>query len=381
MKNGMDSKLKNALGKLGEDAELRKLLLSNLLAAERNHDQPAVFRFEVRWPIVQALLAADNHRVQLANGLVFEVKPQSRIEKAFLLSLDSAPDHVWEPQTTKLTSALAMDAENVIVGGAYIGDQALVVAKEALVKGRHTLVHAFEPNPQVCDQLAHHVEINSLPNVKVRRQALWEHSGVELKLKGGPALTSAFADMAASTATEGERDDVEDTFTVTTVAIDDYVKQQGLSRVGLIMLDMEGAEQPALSGANGLLTRNAGDAPHIVFEVYNQDWSTGLGEVPLVKWLISFGYDIFAIRDLQGHFSMAGRDIEIIPLADVYTPDVPHGFNVLATKDKELAEKYNLKVVRNLSPKLLSPLNSYLEYPPKVPSLHLPQDGLGLGMF
>lgn len=381
MNDGMDSKLKDALGQLGEDTELRNLFLDGLLKAEREHDQPAVFRFEVRWPIVQALLSADNHRMELANGLIFEVKPQSRIEKAFLLSLDSVPDHVWEPQTTKLTSALALDAENVIVGGAYIGDQALIVAKEALVKGRNTAVHAFEPNPQVCDQLAHHVEINSLPNVKVRQQALWEHSGVELKLKGGPALTSAFADMAAATATEGEIADVEITFTVTTVAIDDYVQQHGLSRVGLIMLDMEGAEQQALSGANGLLTKNAGAAPHIVFEVYSQDWSAGLGEVPLVKWLLSFGYDIFAIRDLQGHFSMAGRDIEIIPLADVYTPDVPHGFNVLATKDKDLAEKYGLKVARKLSPKLLSPLNSYLEHPPRDPSLHLPQDGLGLGMF
>src|SRR5439155_15822627 len=102
------------------------------------------------------------------------------------------------------------------------------------------------------------------------------------------------------------------------------------------MLDMEGAEQQALSGADGLLKKNVGDAPHIVFEVYNQDWSPGLSEVPLVKWLLSFGYEVFAIRDLQGHLSMAERDIEIIPLQDVYTPDVPHGFNVLATKEKEL---------------------------------------------
>src|SRR5438046_976956 len=115
----MDSKLKDALAKLGEDPELRNLFLTNLVEAERNRDRPAHFRFEVRWPIVQALLAAHNHRVQLANGLIFEVKPQSRIEKAFLLSLDPVPDHVWEPQTTKLTSVLARDAGNVIVGGAY----------------------------------------------------------------------------------------------------------------------------------------------------------------------------------------------------------------------------------------------------------------------
>jgi FkbM family methyltransferase len=279
---------------------------------------------------------------------------------------------------------MAQDHANVIGGGAYIGDQALPVAKSLQVNGRAGFVHAFEPSPRVFAQLTHHVEINELTNVRTEQRALWERSGLDLKLQGGPALTSAFAEMPALTSTPEEMDEVqaeERGFTVPTVAIDDYVKERELTDVGLIMLDMEGAEQQALSGALGLLEKNYPGAPHIIFEVYSQDWGAGLSGVPLVQWLLSLGYDIFAIRDLQGHLSMAGRALEIISLKDIYIPNVPHGFNVLATKDPDLPARYGLMLVKDLSPKLLSDKNTYLQHPPRDPKLHMPLDGLGLGLF
>jgi hypothetical protein len=149
------------------------------------------------------------------------------------------------------------------------------------------------------------------------------------------------------------------------------------------MLDIEGAEHRALTGAQGLLEKKYPEAPHIIFEVasYHTDWSRGLANTVSIHLLLSFGYDIFAIRDLQGHLSMADRALEIIPLDDIYIAEAPHGFNMLATKDKDLATKYSLTIVRKLSPKLLSPRNTYLPYPPKDQSLHLPHDGLGLELF
>jgi FkbM family methyltransferase len=378
------TEIRVALARIGENPELRERIFATLAEAEGRDRSPASFRFEARWPIVEALIGKNTHRVELKNGLIFEVRPQSRIEKALLLSVDRVPDHVWEPQTTRLACTLAQDVSNVVVGGAYIGDQALPVAKSLKENARTAVVHAFEPSPRVYAQLLRHVDINRLPNIRTEHRALWGESAIDLKLQGGPALTSAFAEMPALTSTPEEMDEVqteERGFTVPTVTIDDYMKERKLTDVGLIMIDMEGAEQQALSGASTLLKKTYPGAPHIIFEVYAQDWSGGLEGVSLVQWLLSQGYDIFAIRDLQGHLSMAGRALEIIPLKDAYIPNVPHGFNVLATKDKKLPARYGLTVAKNLSPKLLSDKNPYLEHPPKNPKLHMPVDGLGLGLF
>lgn len=366
-------RLKKSLAAIGEDPKLRRALFDTLAAAERASKDPAKFRHEVRWPILEALLRDTSELVKLRDGLVFEIWPQSRIEKAVLLSLDASPDHIWEPQTTRLACALAKDCTNVVVGGAYIGDQALPVAKVLQSNRREGLLYAFEPHPKVFKQLIRHIEINRLANVKAEKLALWERSGIDLQLQGGASLTSAFPDVTEQA--EGEA------FTVPTVALDEYLHRHHIDDVGLIMLDTEGAEETALAGAKALIGRPGPRAPHIIFEVYSRDWSRGLADVPLIGRLVSLGYEIFAIRDLQGNLSLANRALEIIPLNDAYIANVPHGFNVLATKHDDLAGQYGLTVVKNLSPKLLSDKDTTLPYPPKIPALHLPQDGLGLDLF
>lgn len=372
----MTKETEDTLAEAGKDIDLRNAILAKLAEAERRHQQPAQFRQEVRWPIVKALIGENVHRIKLKDGLIFEVRPQSRIEKALLLSLDETPDHVWEPQTTRLACALAKHCFHVIVGGAYIGDQALPVAKSMEAKGfEKGTVHAFEPIPQIFNQLARHVKINKLRNVKIEQLALWDRSNIDLQIEGEPALASASADM--------EHKNNNNIFKVSTITIDEYCARSKISEVGLIMLDTEGGEERALVGSQSLLKKGPREAPHIIFEVHSNylDWSKGLKNTTLLQFLISFGYNVFGIRDLQGHLSMANRALEIIPLDDIYLADVPHGFNMLATKDKELAAKYELTIVKNLSPKLLSEKDTYLPYPPKDPRLHLPEDCFGLELF
>lgn len=370
----MTNMLEAALEKAGENLELRTAIFAALAEAEKHSQQPAQFRREVRWPIVQALISGNSHLVKLKNGLVFEIWPQSRIEQALLLSLDDLPDHIWEPQTTRLACILAKDCTDVVIGGAYIGDQALPVAKVLQANEKGGCVHAFEPSPQAFGQLVHNIELNELQNVRAQRLALWDQADIEMRFQGAPALVSAFA--------HPEQKD-ETAFKVLTTTIDEYAKEYGIASVGLIMLDTEGAEEQVLSGARNLLEKKYPEAPHVIFEVHSDhvDLSTKLENVSFVQFLASLGYEIFAIRDLHGHLSMEKRAIEIIPLQDVYVANVPHGFNMLATKDNDLASRYGLKVARNVSPKLLSEKNIYLPYPPRNPSLHLPLDGQGLDLF
>jgi len=341
--------LADALALAGRDEQLRELIFEALRAAELRAHDPAAFREQVRWPLILSLLRdVQTHRVVLENGVVFDVTPDSRIEKALLLSSVAHPDHVWEPQTTKLLIALAERASNVIVGGAYIGDQVLLIAKSSAA-----LVHAFEPMRQAFERLLHHLEINGIENVVAQRLGLWIDSGADLRLDGHLALASSVPIDGAATG-YGE--------TAKSISIDDYVRERELSAVELIMLDTEGGEENALAGGRKTIAR---DHPNIVFEVHRNfvDWTNGLEKTSIVTFLTSQGYEVFAIRDFHSNYPMTDYPVEIVPVAQVYLEGPPHGFNVLATKDRDLVNRLGLRIVTNVSPKLL------LE---KDPALHFP---------
>ena len=115
--DGDPARVVAALAELGRSEPARLALFRSLREMEgRAPDRPR-YRDDVRWPLVQAALAkAGAHRVVLRDGLVFEVSLLSRIERALLLSAEEHPDHVWEPQTTRLLLALASGATDVIGG-------------------------------------------------------------------------------------------------------------------------------------------------------------------------------------------------------------------------------------------------------------------------
>jgi FkbM family methyltransferase len=356
------TRLAGALARAGQNDELRRTIFAALRRAEAEADDPANFREQVRWPLILALLGEKGtERVVLENGLIFEVGADSRIEQALLLSTMEHPDHVWEPQTTKLLTALARNASHAIIGGAYIGDHVLPIARVMAEDTPPGQVHAFEPMSHAFNRLLRNVELNQMQNVAANRLGLWDTSDTSLSVEGQLALASS---VALDEEAAGEGDDV-----IKSVTIDDYVKSGGLERVGLIMLDTEGGEERALSGARTLLERAPGEAPNIVFEIHRHfvDWSNGLENTSVVKLLTSRGYTVFAVRDFHLNYPMAGQPIEIIPVDKVYLEGPPHGFNALATKDEGLIGRLGLRLVENVSPKLLLD---------RDPALHHPSGGL-----
>jgi FkbM family methyltransferase len=345
-----DRLLAHALAEAGKHEELRSRFFEALREAESRAETPALFRELVRWPLVLALLQdVKTHRVVLENGLIFEVSPDSRIEKALLLSSVAHPDHIWEPQTTKLLTTLATGAANVIVGGAYIGDQVLLISR-----AMPGVVHAFEPMAHAFDRLLRHLSINKIENVVAHRLALWSSSNVDLRLEGHLALASSLP------VDETRNGDAEIS---KSVSIDDYVRSRQLTSVELIMLDLEGGEEQALLGASATIAR---DSPNVVFEIHRNfvDWTAGLEKTSVVRSLAAHGYDLYAVRDFHNNYPTAGFPIELIPITQVYLDGPPHGFNVLATRDHDLVSRLGLKIVKNVSPKLL------LE---KDPELHFPK--------
>jgi FkbM family methyltransferase len=338
-----------ALAILGRDDATRARIIAALQEYERvpEHRFTSV-RDDVTGPVVDALHASvDIVRKELRNGIVFEFAYRSKIARDFVMSIPEKPDHVWEPQTTKLLIHLSQSATDVIVGGAYFGDQAILIA-DAL-RGRGTC-HAFEADAQQAAMLQRNAALNGLNNVLVNAIGLWSDSVSRLRFSGSDALGSTVP------AADGIR----------TITIDDYARSAGIARVGVIMLDLEGGELHVLRGAERVLSDHA---PHVVFEIHRSyvDWSAGLQNTDVVRYLASFGYTLFAVRDFQSNYDLGRRPIELVPIETAYLEGPPHGFNVLAIRDMAVIENDAFRITPNVSPKLLLH---------RDPKLHHPTGGL-----
>ena len=360
------ARLQQAVLRLGRHPVLRKAMMDLLKRAESQLGYAGPVREDVTGPIVDAL-HGDNDRYEktLADGTKFNFLFRSKIARDFLMSDEERPNHVWEPQTTKLLLNLSHGLDgDVVVGGAYFGDQAILVARTLAQK--HT-VHCFEPNPDQATMLAGNVNLNRLNNVLVNKVGLWSHSNVRLKLDGFDSFANAISASAHD----------KDAFS--TVTIDDY-RAQRRAKVGLIQLDIEGAEYGALLGAEKTL---AEDKPHVIFEVHRHyvDWSQGLAQTDICRYLAGLGYTLFAVRDFNSHIDMGNRPIELIPVDKVYLTGPPHGFNMLAVQNPSRVQGAGFHTVENVSPKLLLHKNPALHHPvgglhKRVGGLHQPVSAL-----
>lgn len=354
MKN---EKLALALARIASNPEWRDAFIRHLLGFENEIAARDIdIREEISGPLVDALFDDDQvMRKRLADGTVFEFLYRSKIARDFIMSAPAEPDHAWEPQTSRLLVELARGAQTVVVGGAYFGDQVILVAKEAAKSGGQ--VFAFEPNADQRAMLLRNIGLNMLENVKVRSEGLWDDCDTRLTLVG----YDSFAYPKETTVSEAD--------SFPTTSIDACLQDADISRLDLIMLDIEGAEHRALKGAERFLQRPGSEAPAIVFEVHQHyvDWRDGLENTALLRYLAQFGYQAFAVRDFNSNHDLAGKPIEIIPAADVYLEGPPHGFNMVALKDTQRFANPNFRICRGVSPKLLRH---------RDPALHHPLDGL-----
>ncbi|ACT03407.1 FkbM family methyltransferase [Paenibacillus sp. JDR-2] len=320
------------------------------------HREGINMREEITAPILDAIFDENTIlRKKIACGLTFDFYYRTKIARDFLLAEPDCPDHVWEPQTTKLLKIFSREVKEVLIGGAYFGDQALIVAKEMLPLGG--TVHCFEPNKDQFYMLQHNAELNGLDNIRAWQLGLWKDEQARMKLIGEDSFAHAelVTDHAGS----------ENAEVFPTVSIDTYVKHQQIGSLDLILLDIEGLEHTVLQGAESQLNLTPDHAPNIIFEVHRNyvDWSNGLDQSDIVQYLQSFGYHIYALRDYNTNIDMTGKPVEIIPPDRVYLEGPPHGFNMIAVKNLSILDDPEIKLCYDVSPKLLTHKKTYLHQP------------------
>jgi FkbM family methyltransferase len=333
------------------DPKLQQIFIDSLIDVENKAGHPQTnVRDIVTGPIADELFMGEKFSKQLSNGIRINFVYNSKIAREFLLSQPAVPDHVWEPQTTKLLLHFSDKAKNVIIAGAYFGDQAIPVAYNIRDTG---VCHTFEPNKNNSDLIIENAELNGLHNVLINNLALWNKSGEKLVFEGEDALAST---ITAS----GDTDNV-----LHTITIDDYVAQNNVGEVNLLMIDVEGSEIKVLEGAREMLQKHR---PVVVFETHSlyNDWSNGLENSDSVKLMKDLGYEVFAVREFHQNINTAGMPVELLPADRTYCETPPHhGFNMLAVPSKAMIENDLFRIVHDLSPKLILPKQDPLFTPSK----------------
>ncbi|MBI5211299.1 MAG: FkbM family methyltransferase [Elusimicrobia bacterium] len=136
--------------------------------------------------------------------------------------------------------------QTVVDVGAHIGAFSLMTARLVGPSGR---VFAFEPSPATLDLLRRNVERNGLAWIKVHPVALADAEG-EAELFTAGDQDNPAADTLAAVA--GRR-----AVKVRLCRLDDILAEEGVSRVDLLKIDVEGAEHRALDGAAKTLARTS----------------------------------------------------------------------------------------------------------------------------
>lgn len=123
--------------------------------------------------------------------------------------------------------------KDIIDAGAYIGDSSLILSKFT-----HKKVYAFEPVPSNYEMLMRTIELNALCNVVPCPYALGEKTGM-VQISVNDSCSTQFVNNAFK---------YKENINVNVVTLDEYVQRNNL-KVGLIKVDIEGAEQLLLQGA------------------------------------------------------------------------------------------------------------------------------------
>lgn len=171
------------------------------------------------------------------------------------------------------------DSDYVIDAGGGWGDTALYFAHAAGAQGR---VFTFEFTPENLEIFARNVSLNPelAPRIELDQRALWNVSGEVFEyVSHGPGTS---LDNTRHQNNGGQ------SLQVTTVSIDDLVREKNLAKVDFIKMDVEGAELNALKGAEQTIRTFK---PRLAISVYHKE--NDLTEIPGYLNGLGLGYKFF----------------------------------------------------------------------------------------
>ncbi len=199
--------------------------------------------------------------------------------KLYFMSMGIAIDYITEQYCYQLNGKRIVEVEKddtILDIGACWGDTAFYFASKSGEKGH---VYSFEFIPGNINLFNKNLDFNPQlkKNITIVENPVSNKSGQQIYYKdfgpGSEVVTHPF---------DGQ------TGTTTTISIDDYVKQNNISKVDFIKMDIEGAEPYALQGAIETIKKFK---PKLAIAIYHS--MDDMVNIP--NWILdlNLGYEIF----------------------------------------------------------------------------------------
>lgn len=203
----------------------------------------------------------------------------------------------------------------VIDAGANIGEVSLLAANRVGKTGR---VLSIEPVDDIADRLETNINLNGFENIKVLRTAVGEQRGnLPIYRPSSIGRDQTINEGIGSLYKGDTSKQREQAGLVTVERLDDIAINNHVSRVDLIKIDIEGAELPALRGAEQILKAYK---PLLIIEILEDTaQSAGYSRRDIIDYLADLGYSFKAIltkgrtRSISSELNPAITDILCIP--------------------------------------------------------------------
>lgn len=190
--------------------------------------------------------------------------------------------------------------------GANVGYYTMLFASLS----RNGEVHAFEPGELNWRLLTTSLALNQYEHVRVNLSAV---SDVEDFVQFERATDGAYSSMRST-----GRKPTDAVEVVRSVRIDDYVVQNGISRIDLMKVDVEGAEELVIGGSSATLASEDLAPSWLFIELYDENLAAfGTSVDSVFARLLTYGYQPFVL-------SRGGR---LIPIRS--PSDAPSVYNFL----------------------------------------------------
>ncbi|MEI6764172.1 MAG: FkbM family methyltransferase [Bacteroidota bacterium] len=184
-----------------------------------------------------------------------------------IVTIFKVEQYAYKPQ-----SIAVEDNDVVIDGGACWGDTALYFANKA----ENTKVFAFEFVPSNIELFNKNIALNQNTNIEL----------VNLALSGESGKSYNIIDNGASSYFTEEKTD--NSITISTTSIDDFVDTHKVTKLDFIKLDIEGAELDTLKGAINSIKKFR---PKLAVAVYHNP--VDFYEIPEFIIKLNLGYELY----------------------------------------------------------------------------------------
>lgn len=256
-----------------------------------NRKQPVRTLFRVLWWKTNQLLFSFPAVVPLTDRIVCLCYPH--LSYSGLIVYTKWPDY---SEWNFLIQFLQKDSVFVDIG-AHSGDYSLLAA-DKITSGS---IFAFEPEPSVLPYLHKNVAINALEKIiTIIPQAVSNEKGNVTFALGTHSETSHLA--------KGVDRNSGKKVTVAATTLDIFAKENKLSQIDVLKVDVEGAEGLVFEGAQQLLKQQKCNA--ILFELNPRNEVYGHTSREILRMLTFNGYNLYSF-DSASKLSLVSKDVSL----------------------------------------------------------------------